>query len=135
MSCQDGDGTAAQFYHPTRVAADKDVNVLVADPYNNRFRKIAPHLVGDVSTLAGTGLWRRRALISAPRAYDKARAPGDWLCYAINISQKPPCFFHMHVSVVAMQQLRRCSISQNGHQLGALLNVLQEHVPNILHIS
>jgi DNA-binding beta-propeller fold protein YncE len=49
----DGVGRQAQFNGPVGVAVDKAGNVLVADTYNDRIRKIAPD--GTVSTLAGSG--------------------------------------------------------------------------------
>jgi sugar lactone lactonase YvrE len=56
MSRQNGHGSVAQFEHPIGVAVDKDGNLLVADLYNQRIRKIKPHPrdARDVSTLAGT---------------------------------------------------------------------------------
>eukprot|EP00976_Prorocentrum_cordatum_P012871 257450-Prorocentrum_minimum.AAC.1 len=51
---QDGEGNAAKFRRPWGVAVDEDGNVIVADTYNSRIRKISPQ--GLVSTLAGTGV-------------------------------------------------------------------------------
>jgi sugar lactone lactonase YvrE len=48
----DGTGTIAQFNRPSGVCADYSLNVYVADPYNNRIRKISG---GIVTTLAGAG--------------------------------------------------------------------------------
>ena len=50
----DGTGTAASFVLPVGVAADKSLNVYVADSYGFRIRKISP--AGVVSTLAGSGV-------------------------------------------------------------------------------
>jgi DNA-binding beta-propeller fold protein YncE len=50
---RDGEGTVSRFYYPPGVAVDGDGNVIVADSFNCRIRKITPQ--GDVSTLAGTG--------------------------------------------------------------------------------
>jgi sugar lactone lactonase YvrE len=48
----DGTATIARFNRPSGVCADSSLNVYVADPYNNRIRKIS----GDiVTTLAGSG--------------------------------------------------------------------------------
>ena len=49
----DGVGTAAHFHHPTAVAVDRDGNLLVADSWNGRLRKVT--LAGVVTTLAGRG--------------------------------------------------------------------------------
>lgn len=49
----DGVGTAARFHHPTAVAVDRTGNVLVADSWNGRLRKVSP--AGVVTTLAGGG--------------------------------------------------------------------------------
>eukprot|EP00976_Prorocentrum_cordatum_P105932 1194356-Prorocentrum_minimum.AAC.3 len=52
---QDGEGTAAQFNNPCDVArVDGGGNVIVADYYNHRIRKVSPQ--GLVFTLAGTGV-------------------------------------------------------------------------------
>jgi sugar lactone lactonase YvrE len=48
---RDGQGAAAQFDMPMGVAVDADGNVLVADTFNDRIRRIAPN--GAVLTLAG----------------------------------------------------------------------------------
>jgi DNA-binding beta-propeller fold protein YncE len=51
---RDGEGTGvAQFNCPGGVAMDRDGNVIVADRFNHRIRKITPQ--GNVSTLAGNG--------------------------------------------------------------------------------
>lgn len=49
----DRKGQLARFNQPYGVAVDADLNVYVADSYNNRIRKITPD--GLVSTLAGNG--------------------------------------------------------------------------------
>jgi len=49
---RDGEGNAAQFDEPCGVAVDGGGNVIVADAFNHRIRKITPQ--GHVSTLAGT---------------------------------------------------------------------------------
>jgi DNA-binding beta-propeller fold protein YncE len=50
---RNGEGAVAQFHYPCGVAVDGDGNIIVADEYNDRIRKITPQ--GHVSTLAGTG--------------------------------------------------------------------------------
>jgi serine/threonine-protein kinase len=53
-SFRDGKNAGAQFNHPYGIAVDLAGNVLVADTYNNRIRKVGPD--GHVTTLAGAGL-------------------------------------------------------------------------------
>ena len=47
-------GTNAKFAHPNGIAVDSKGNLIVADGYNSRIRKVAPD--GAVSTLAGSGI-------------------------------------------------------------------------------
>jgi hypothetical protein len=49
----DGPAQTAMFDSPEAVAVDKDGNIIVADYFNHRIRKITP--AGMVSTIAGTG--------------------------------------------------------------------------------
>ncbi len=48
------DGVQASFYRPYGLTVDLDGNVLVADEWNHKIRKITPD--GQVSTIAGSGL-------------------------------------------------------------------------------
>jgi DNA-binding beta-propeller fold protein YncE len=52
-SYKDGKSVGAQFNYPYGIAVDPGGNVLVADTYNNRIRKVSP--AGHVITLAGAG--------------------------------------------------------------------------------
>ncbi|MDQ3050876.1 MAG: gliding motility-associated C-terminal domain-containing protein [Bacteroidota bacterium] len=49
----DGTGAAAKFDHPYSLALDPSGNVLVADEYNNKIKRVTP--LGVVTTIAGNG--------------------------------------------------------------------------------
>lgn len=51
---KDGSGINTKFSYPEGIALDSKGNVYVADPGNNRIRKISPD--GMVTTVAGTGI-------------------------------------------------------------------------------
>lgn len=54
IGAQDGFGASAGFYAPYGMLIDVAGNILVADNYNHKIRKITPE--GLVSTFAGTGI-------------------------------------------------------------------------------
>lgn len=49
----DGIGREAQFWRPYGLTIDNDGNILVADEWNHKIRKVTP--TGEVTTIAGTG--------------------------------------------------------------------------------
>jgi sugar lactone lactonase YvrE len=51
---EDGASTSAKFDSPVATVIDQNGNILVADRFNHRIRKISP--AGQVSTFAGTGV-------------------------------------------------------------------------------
>jgi hypothetical protein len=49
----DATGTSAEFNYPYGIAVDTSGNIIVADAFNNKIRKVTP--AGVVTTVAGTG--------------------------------------------------------------------------------
>jgi hypothetical protein len=49
-----GPATKAMLHHPTGVAVTHKGELVIADEYNHRIRRVGPH--GRISTIAGTGL-------------------------------------------------------------------------------
>ncbi len=68
----DGQGTAAQFWRPYGLALDNDGNIIVADEWNHKIRKVTPD--GLVTTLAGTG---NVGLVNGPAAAAEFNYPWD----------------------------------------------------------
>jgi gliding motility-associated-like protein len=50
----DGIGNAAEFWRPYGLTIDNEGNILVADEWNHKIRKVTP--LGEVTTFAGNGL-------------------------------------------------------------------------------
>lgn len=50
----DGTGTAAQFWRPYGLTLDNQGNIIVADEWNHKIRRVTPQ--GAVTTIAGNGL-------------------------------------------------------------------------------
>ena len=51
---KDGPGSIAQFYQPSGIAVDKNINLYISDSYNNRIRMVA--MDGTTTTIAGNGM-------------------------------------------------------------------------------
>jgi sugar lactone lactonase YvrE len=90
---RDGEGTVSQFNYPSGVAVDGDGNVVVADLFNYRIRKVSPQ--GRASTLAGSGDEGHQdgfrvasAQVNQPSLCDRvSEVPFPWLRRDIVISQ------------------------------------------------
>lgn len=67
----DGPGAIARFYRPFDIDIDLDGNIIVADEWNHKIRKVTP--TGFTSTIAGSGL-----LGSDNGAADQARFNYPW---------------------------------------------------------
>ncbi len=61
LSFADGNGTNARFNFPTGVAVDFSGNIMVADFYNNRIRKVTP--LGGTVAVVDSWRWLFRLLM------------------------------------------------------------------------
>ncbi len=69
---QDGTGNQAQFWRPYGLTLDNDGNIIVADEWNHKIRKVTP--AGVVTTIAGTGV---KGLANGPGATATFNYPWD----------------------------------------------------------
>lgn len=68
----DGQGTGAQFWRPYGLCLDYDGNIIVADEWNHKIRKVTPD--GIVTTIAGTG---NVGLVNGPALAAEFNYPWD----------------------------------------------------------
>ncbi|GAB4251235.1 MAG: hypothetical protein Kow0027_15100 [Saprospiraceae bacterium] len=69
---QDGTGNQAQFWRPYGLTLDNEGNIIVADEWNHKIRKVTP--AGVVTTIAGTGV---KGLTNGPGATATFNYPWD----------------------------------------------------------